>query len=350
MTSEPKQDDRRQLRSLVRGAYDVQKLRIEMGNRIVANFKAKLGQKPGKKESELDTKGKALLADLRSRYKKLTDGVKTFPRPTAFDGDEVISTYTELCLLAQYVSLEEAEDQHFRRLGKVVEGFEVWDKFLADLKGVGPAMAGVIISEIDIHKARHPSSLWAYAGLDVADDGRGRSRKKEHLVEREYTDKNGNPATRVGITFNPFLKTKLVGVLGSSFLRAGREYTADQIEDRETMNAKDRKDMKPEGPCKSVYATIYYDYKNRLEQHAKWGVQNDEIKDDAGHKLTSKGRRHNMATRYMIKMFLIDLYAAWRGFEGLPVSKPYHEAKLGLKHAGEPELRSNPKIPSVSLA
>ena len=33
------------------------------------------------------------------------------------------------------------------------------------------------------------------------------------------------------------------------------------------------------------------------------------------------------------KMFLIDLYRAWRVVESLPVHDPYHEAKLGLKHA-----------------
>jgi hypothetical protein len=35
------------LRSMVRGSYDLQKLRIESGNRLVATFKAKLGHKPG---------------------------------------------------------------------------------------------------------------------------------------------------------------------------------------------------------------------------------------------------------------------------------------------------------------
>ena len=41
------------LKILVRGAYDIQKLRIQMGNRLVGNFKAKLGQAPSEPE---DTK------------------------------------------------------------------------------------------------------------------------------------------------------------------------------------------------------------------------------------------------------------------------------------------------------
>ena len=292
------------LRTVVRGAYDIQKLRIQMGNRIVGNFKAKLGQEPGHKEAELDTEGKAILATIRAQFKKITDGVKSFPLRKSFKGDEVISDYTELCLVSQYVDLERYEDQHFRRLGTILRGYRVWSEFLKGVKGVGPAMGGVIISEIDIHKAKYPSSLWAYAGLDVAGDGGGRSRRKEHLVEIEYTGRDGTPAKRVGITFNPFLKTKLVGVLASSFLRAG------------------------ENP----YSKVYGDYKHRMENHVKYGVQNDGEKDDAGRKITSKLRRHNMAMRYMVKRFLVDLYKAWRAIEGLPVAPEYSEAKLGMTH------------------
>ena len=161
------------LRTIVRGAYDIQKLRIQMGNRIVGNFKAKLGQAPSEKEETMDAEAKALLADLRRRFKKLTDGVSTFPRQKGFKGDEVISTYTELCLLAQYISLEESEKSHFKRLGTILKEYPIFTEFLDGVKGVGPAMAGVLVSEIDIHKAQYPSSLWRYAGLDIGPDNHG---------------------------------------------------------------------------------------------------------------------------------------------------------------------------------
>ncbi len=289
---------RENLKTIVRGAYDVQKLRIQMGNRIVGNFKVKLGVAPGKAESdELDAAGKMLLNNLRVSYKKLTDGVKIFPRQATFKGDGVISSYTELCLMAQYVDLEKSEDQHFYRLKSILKDYPVYEQFLEGIKGIGPAMAGVILSEIDIEKARHPSSLWKYAGLDVGPDGRGRSKRAEHLVDCEYTSKAGEDATRKSITFNPFLKTKLVGVLATSFIRVGE----------------------------NKYRTIYENYKNRLEHGAGWSEE-------------SKGHRHNAALRYMIKQFLVDLHIAWRTIEGLPVSLPYHEAKLGHLHAGESRL------------
>ncbi len=295
------------LRTMVRGAYDLQKLRIQTGNRIAANFKAKLGQEPGEPEEMLDSEAANILKDLRQRFKRLTDGLIRLPTPARFKGDNVISTYTELCLIAQYVELDSTETVHFRRLGNILKEYPIWNEFLLGRKGVGPAMGGVIISEFDIHKARYPSSLWAYSGMDVADDGRGRSRRKEHLVKVKYTNKDGKEAERDSITFNPFLKTKLLGVLGPSFLR-----------------------------CKGDDADVYNTYKHRLETDptrrkvtaAAFKKLSKEEQKDAW----SPARIHNAAIRYMVKQFLCDLYNAWRPLEGLPVAPTYHEAKQGHKH------------------
>lgn len=278
------------LRTMVRGSYDLQKLRIQTGNRIVANFKAKLGQAPSKPEEEMDAVGKGILLDLRASYKKLTDGLKRFPRQITFKGDGLISDYTELCLIGQYVDLERSEEEHFRRLGQILRDYPIYTQFLEGVKGCGPAMSGVIISEFDIHLAKYPSSLWKYAGLDVAENGAGRSRRAEHLVDVAYTNKAGEEATRKSITFNPWLKTKLY-VLGTCL-------------------------MKTSGP----YKKIYDDYKHRLENHPNWQEK-------------TKGHRHNAAIRYMLKIFLVDLYTNWRELEGLTVAPSYQEAKLGHRHA-----------------
>jgi hypothetical protein len=99
-----------------------------------------------------------------------------------------------------------------------------------------------------------------------------------------------------------------MGVLATSFLRAGD----------------------------NPYRVVYDNYKHRLEQHPNW--QDKVIPQEKGKdKVQSeKGHRHNAALRFMVKVFLIDLYAKWREIEGLPVSLPYHEAKLGMVHGGEP--------------
>jgi len=53
------------LKSIVRGAYDIQALRIQMGGRIVANFKSKLGIKPCEKEELAEKDAKKVLSYLK---------------------------------------------------------------------------------------------------------------------------------------------------------------------------------------------------------------------------------------------------------------------------------------------
>lgn len=298
------------IRPIVRGAYDQQKLRIQTGNRIVAAFKAKLGQTPGvTEEDSLSPDAQELLADLRIRYKLLGSAIADFRKtrgkvkaivgdervePQAkpvFVGDDLIESETELALVEQYLDLEDQERRTFKRLDAALQSIPFYAEVLSRIKGIGPAMGGVIIAEIDIGKAEKVSDLWAYAGLDVAQDGRGRSRRAEHLIEREYTNRNGEPAVRMSITFNPFLKTKLMGVLAASFLRTG--------------NAR--------------YVEIYHNYRNRIDNHP-------------AHVAKTKGHRHQMALRYTVKIFLQDLYLTWRAFEHLPVTAPYQEDKLGHRH------------------
>lgn len=299
-------NQRAMLRTLTRSAYDMQKLRIQMGLRVVSNFKAKLGQAPGEKEEELDAEALNILEELRTRYDRITDGVVGLPKMKAFEGDDLISEYAELVLIHHYVTMEKSEREQFKYLVPILAEFTIYRDFLDKVNGCGPLMSAVIISEFDIHRAKYPSSLWRYAGLDVGPDGTGRSRRKEHLVESTYTDKDGNEKTKMGISFNPWLKTKLIGVLAGCFLRAG------------------------ENP----YRAIYLNYKNRLENHAVYGKSKDKDKMANG-TYVGNAKRHAMAMRYMIKRFLVDLYVAWRTIEGLPVNPEYSEAKLQMVHGTE---------------
>lgn len=289
-------EERVRLRAMVRGAYDLQKLRMMTGARLCAAFKAKLGAVAGESEEELEENAQKVLAVLRQSFIRLSDGVarnRTIPTREKFKGDEIISEYSEIVLMSQYLELEGVEKRQFSQLENSLCEFPIYTTWLRDVVGVGPAMAAVCIAEIDIHKAKYPSSLWRYAGLDVAADGVGRSRRKEHLVDTEYTNKDGEVLSKKSITYNPFLKTKLAGVLTGCFLRS-----------------------------KSPYAAIYNGYKHRLQntpEKAEW----------------TKMHIHNAAKRYMIKMFLLDLHREWRKVEGYPASVPYHEAKLGIRHAAE---------------
>ena len=289
-------NQRNTLRSLVKSFYAAQKLRIQTGNRLVANIRVRLGQDPGAKTEEMTPEGQKLLNSLMAEYKRITDGLI---RPTsrsiakAIEVQKgVITDPFEYELVGYYNRLLESEEHLGRGIAGAVKHFPIWTEFLKGVKGVGPAMAAVLISELDPFKAQYVSSFWKYAGLDVAEDGKGRSKRKEHLIDVDYEKCSGGLSARKSITFNPFLKTKLIGVLGTCFLRAGA------------------------GPYRSIYAG----YKHRLENHAIY-------KDD------TKGHRHNMAVRYMCKMFLRDLWLEMRRIEGLPVTVDYCEGKLGIKHS-----------------
>lgn len=284
---------RETLRALTMSVYDLQKLRIQTGNRIAGNFRIKLGQDPGAKLEEREAQ--KTLASLRAEYNRLTDGIATLSRTTITrltQRSGLITDAVEFYLVRSYVDLLIQEETVFREIAHVLSFFPVWSDYLLHLKGVGPAMGAVIVSSLDPSRARHPSSFWRYAGLDVGEDGRGRSRRKEHLITTSYTNRDGQPATKLSITFNPFVKTKLMGVLAASFLRAKNER----------------------------YTTIYYDYRNRLLSHPD-------------HSVKTKGHQHNMALRYMVKIFLLDLWLKWRELEGLETHASYAEAKLGLQHA-----------------
>lgn len=278
------------LKSIVKSGYDLQKIRIQIGNRVVASFKHKLGQKPGMTEEEMEKEAQNLLSDLRKSYLRLADAMPKVIRQKNFKGDGLITSFAEYSLVSNYNSVLEAEERQFKDAEKILVDFKIYREFLSKVKGCGPMMSAIIISELDPYKAEYPSQFWKYAGLDVGPDNRGRGRYSEHLVEIEYINKEGEKAIKKGITFNPFLKTKLLGVLASSFLKS-----------------------------KSEYSAYYYNYKNRLENHPV-------------HKEKTPKHRHNMAMRYMIKRFLVDLHVKWRELEGLPVAKEYSEAKLGIIH------------------
>lgn len=395
------------IRTMVRSLYDLQDLRIQIGNRITGNFKDKLGQGPQEDqvltEKELEKEQKKMLEQLRLSYKRITDGVVAkskavkvlsedeipegkLPTLAKFVGDGLITTYAELVLVDQYIGLLRDERRHFDRLGNALKGIPVFDHFLTKVDGVGPAIAGVIISEIDIRKCEYSSSLWAYAGLDSVkvgiytnaagkeltvnstelelryEEGRevyyaegkyiaridnvGRSRKSFCLVNREYVNREGENATRVGITFNPFLKTKLMGVLATSFLRSGtgtvngikmgaarrlefalaEGMSKDVDQDNENVQAFLRLKGHTVVVEPSKYAKSYYDYKNR-------------ISNDPRHEKKTPLHRNNMALRYMVKRFLVDLYTEWRTVEGLTVAPEYSVAKLGLVHHSAEKYR-----------
>jgi len=201
-------------------------------------------------------------------------------------------------MLTYLMSYSEELIAHEKDIEKIIaqeiKDVPLWKLFLENVKGVGPIMAGVILTEFDINKPR-PSHFCSFAGLAPGKDRKEKGKK---------------------CPYNQFLRAKLCGVLGSSFLK-----------------------------CKSVpYSGYYYNRKMRLEQsdveiEERLRVEDRKKKQYKGQSTrivkwrdAYPDHRHKAANRYMIKMFLIDLHIAWREIEGLEVSKPYAEEYLGRKH------------------
>lgn len=224
MTEEPEPtEDVRPMRRAVRYFYDLQRLRIQSGGRS-------------------RSAGTELEGDDAAFIKKMSGG------------------------------LEDLEKEALREVKRLLKTERIWTDYLANVKGVGPTMAGVIISEIDITRCNTVSALWRFAGMGV--DPKTSQAEKRTKGEKSH--------------YNGFLKTKMVGVLADVFIKV-----------------------------KSPWADVYYNYKNRL-QSKNWGK--------------SDGHRHRAALRYMMKMFLLDLWKVWRTMEGLPTPDTYNEVYLGKGH------------------
>lgn len=314
-----------QIRNLVDGYYDIQKLRIATGNRVVASLRptaiANLTESSDEQDKEKAAKqAEKALSEIVKEYKNITDyfvtqfnGRGSVVKAIDPNSATYIKTKVDYELVSAYMGLVSTEDSMFKSVSAIVKTHPLWDKFFEGVSGCGPLMAAVCIAYLDPYKARHCSSFWKYCGLDVVyvpDKDAWEGRSRWHVEDIEYVDKDGNPAKRRGLTYNPAVKSRLVFVMGGSLLKAGVRSVKDG-------------DGKRTGESLGIskYGKIYLDYKHRLQCRP-------DMKD------APDWRFHKMANRYMVKMFLRDLWVCWREMEGLEVDQPYEVAKLGMRPHG----------------
>jgi len=192
--------------------------------------------------------------------------------------------------------------------------FPIYKEWMVGVKSLGTISSGWLLSEFDIYKATTVSKMWQYCGLNPG-MVLGKKRVKNPDPDKPdmivVTDKliRGDKLVEGFIApFNKRLRVAICGVMADSFIKGQNEYV-----------------MK-----------YYYPYKNRLENSEK---SISEIKKGGAlvhmpWKDAKSIHRHRAAVRYMVKMFLLDLYVQWRTSEGLPVREPYNEQYLGHKHSG----------------
>ena len=210
----------------------------------------------------------------------------------------VIKKHRDDVLAMEEVTMHGTKEDRSTALTTIVHEHPLWNSFLVHVKGCGEGMAAVIISEFDIHKAPTVSNLWSFAGLNPG-MVRGKKLVKGKIVATDEMVRGDKKTKGFFCPFNQFLRSRLCGVLGPGFLKAN-----------------------------SPYREYYDNMRTRLEAK-DWGM---DAKNPSDKKHPKKFHQHRAANRYMVKMFLRDLYVAWRTLEGLEVREPYQIEYLGKKH------------------
>jgi hypothetical protein len=170
------------------------------------------------------------------------------------------------------------------RIKEDLKGIKIYDKWLSRIKGIGPLMAGCIVSEVGReHKEGKGigafstiSKLWYYAGI----------------APRSVYQKEHN--------FNWFLKMTLLGeqkVIDQFILHKHPFGYGFYISEKEELRRKHPEKIVVEGKTKF----------------------ND-------------GHLANMAKKELAAIFMSHLWLKWRTLEGLPLSKPYSEQILQHSH------------------
>lgn len=285
------EQDRKELRAMVRTMYDYQDMRLRTASRLRLNKDDLTVDIEHMDDAEISEKD--------------------------YDTVEFVK-----------IATSKIEKRLAKDIEKILKKEPVYNEFFKKVRGCGPLMSAACLSEFDVYKSETVSKMWQFAGLNSG-EVRGKKiikiTKKTDMSQiiREYENQKGE---KCGITltgelvrgdkktpgfvapFNSWLRTKLIGVLAGGMIKAqngdtGLNYALD----------------------------YYYPYKTRLEQSEKEVMHKGEM---TPWKDVSKGHRDNAAKRYMIKMFIKDLYVAWRTLEGLEVRAPYQEEYLGHKHVG----------------
>lgn len=337
------------LRRTVRYFYDLQKVRISLGNRAEdpEDYRMVVDKKTGKNKR---IKIKPSKAKCLTALNLLVDTLKLPPPEWPEDckpAPAVLDEEDRLFLRRQSQTLQLLETTTLERVKGLLKGIPIYETFLKGVVGCGETMAGVLISEISMWRRVDPVRLkspkskrdfvieqdgrtWDYFEVIIVEKEK-RYNKETHETELVDVEKrlvcyyhplpDGTVEIRqdccptvsslwyyagLGVdnstgrsvrkekgkkaNWSHFLKTKVVGVLAGSFLV--RKFN-------------------------SPYRVLYDNRRNRMTSMKA---------------CKSDNHYHRDAVRPMMKTFLFDLWKAWRTLEGMPTPNPYAEAKLGMVH------------------
>lgn len=294
-----------------------------------------MAKKKKEVEVQIPTDGEAqrttLMLMVKSFYDAQTLRLQTAGRVNRNTGPKTLLDPKDVLMLEEQVKkVESLEKQNLDDIKKHLRLMPFYRDVMEDMPGLGVATSAVILSTFDIRKADTASKMWAFAGLRPmpcrrcsacqnvvkGEDGvythtairmaftvkqkaalqAGEKIDREQVpkcVIKELTDANTfesgqaqKPTKGEKLPYSAFLRAKMVGALGSALIRNNTQ----------------------------PWRKMYDDYKHRKLTQG-WGV--------------SDGHRAAAATRYMVKMLLLDVWTKWREYEKLPVRPSYHQEKQG---------------------
>jgi hypothetical protein len=288
-----------ELRWIADALEQVQRMRIQAGERIRAQLQGRAGPDAPEEED-----GRPLSAG--ARLERIRRGEDDGPVP--FLGETYRRYWAEEARLAG------ALRSHVAR-------HPAWE-WLQGVHGVGPLLAGKLLARLDVRRADTPSSFWAYCGLatvpgveySCAECGYttsmpahyrvsgvhqrlGAGRECEGALRPARTQDEGvrvaqpKPSRGEPAAYDRHAK-KVCYLIGSSFLRSGGAYEQ------------------------------YY--------------RRERAKLDGSRPGWREGRKHLAALRKVEKLFLSHLWLVWRQALGLPCTRPYPQAKLECRNWIDP--------------
>jgi hypothetical protein len=358
MTGEtPKAPEKTQLHLLVDTYFDSQKFRIRTANRI-SHFKdynpsipeivekfdpeAQLNEAASKRLHELhlmipeNMPRDAIIKMMSEFYNALMQDKYQIDNQV-FISDEFGNQ--GVYLINDYKRLEKRIEA---KIKNQVNTYPIYKEYLKETKGIGPILAGGLISYIHpISRFDSVSKLWAYAGMDVREICSNCN--KRYIVDAkrgEWIERRANRLENISKTRKDQSKVKTheqcikeaealichcenpVLVKTSPKARAGEMIDWNPELKKLLYLVSDQFVRQRSSPYRKVYEEAKLTYMNRPD------LMKEIEKKQKGE---VKGTAHieAMARRKTVKLFLSHLWETWRKLEGLPTPEPYVFSVLG---------------------
>jgi len=334
---------------LAESYYDLQKLRIETFNRIVAicgnnsQINTETHSKFASHEPDETQNSLPSQATTENQKENTEQPIEEKVKPSTI-ATQIIKGKIEVPadlkdLVWYHNNLFETEKQIKKKMDKWSSIHPLRVQYLDKIMGIGPIFASTLIAWLHpISRFDNISKLWSYCGLsaihyECSCKGSKKNKYKKHKFLA--TSPHSECPVRIGTKREP-CNAKVVFCERRNFPMKRTAHYLMMINSKlKTLMWKIASSFEKQNKEKSQYRRIY------LDQKAKYLARPDLAKAIADKVKGAKLHVRLMSMRYVSKRFLADLWTEWRTIEGLEVTEPY--AIAILKHSGKQSIKTDEK-------